>query len=119
MLISMCLYEFSPVAYLTLSREGVITEGNLTCSTLLEMERKKLIKRRFDSFVSHNDRERWNHIFLHLLQDYELRVCELSLKRSDGIGMHARLDCRHIKNGDVSSVRIAIRYIPEIGRAHV
>ncbi len=107
------LYEFSPVGYLTLNREGVITEGNLTCSTLLEMERKKLLNRRFDSFVSHRERERWNHIFLHLLQDYELRVCELSLKRGDGSTMHARLDCRHIKNEEVSSVRVAITDITE------
>ena len=39
------LYEFSPVGYLTLTRDGMIAEVNLTGAALLGTERSKLIGR--------------------------------------------------------------------------
>src|SRR5262245_59220557 len=39
------LYEFSPVGLLTLDREGVIQEANLTFAGLMGINRNKIIKR--------------------------------------------------------------------------
>ncbi len=36
------LYEFAPIGYLTLTRDGTISEVNLTGAALLGMARKKL-----------------------------------------------------------------------------
>jgi len=46
------LYEFSPVGYLTLERNGAIREANLTASQLMGMLRQMLMGRRLESFVT-------------------------------------------------------------------
>ena len=46
------LYDFAPVCYLTLTEDGLIAEANLTCSTLLGVEREKLINRRFAKYIN-------------------------------------------------------------------
>src|SRR5208282_593398 len=61
------LYEFAPIGYLTLTREGMVAEANLTCSALLGVDRKKLLNRRFDGFISSSDKYRWNRHFLNIL----------------------------------------------------
>src|ERR1017187_9959298 len=53
------LYEFAPVGYLTLSREGQIASINLTGSALFGEDRKKLLMRRFEHLIAPVDRERW------------------------------------------------------------
>jgi PAS domain-containing protein len=47
------LYEFAPVAYITVNREGLIKEINLTGSTVLGVDRVKLLKSRFSQFNAH------------------------------------------------------------------
>jgi PAS domain-containing protein len=51
-------YDFAPVGYLTLSREALISEINLTGATLLGKERRKLLHHRFADFVAPEDRVR-------------------------------------------------------------
>ena len=62
------LYEFSPVGYLTLSREGLIDAINLTGATLLGKERKKLLQRRFAGFVAPQDQDSWRQYFMRIMQ---------------------------------------------------
>lgn len=63
------LYEFAPVGYITLSNFGQIIEANLTIATLLGVERKKMLNRRFDSFVAAEDREHYQTHTRHDLAD--------------------------------------------------
>jgi len=102
------LYEFAPVGYLTLSREGMIAEVNLTGASLLGVERKKLINRRFAGFVSVESRDHWDQHFLSVLQHDERQSCELELQHGDGSGFHARLDCQRMEDDGAFSVRIAL-----------
>jgi len=46
------LYEFAPIGYLTLTRDALIAEINLTGAALLGEDRNKLINRRFTAFVA-------------------------------------------------------------------
>jgi PAS domain S-box-containing protein len=46
------LYDFAPVGYFTLARDGAIHQVNLAGANLLGVERGALIKRRFGLFVS-------------------------------------------------------------------
>ena len=50
------LYDFAPVGYFSLTRDGAIHQVNLAGANLLGVERGKLIKRRFGVFVSAQSR---------------------------------------------------------------
>ena len=52
------LYDFAPVGYFTLDRDGVIRQVNLAGARLLGLERSLLLNRRFGQFVSPADRPR-------------------------------------------------------------
>jgi diguanylate cyclase (GGDEF)-like protein/PAS domain S-box-containing protein len=87
------LYEFAPVAYLTLSKKGVITKLNLTGVTLLGQERNKLINKSFRALVITEDQSRWiNHFMVAMNQTDHLSI-ELSLKHGNGTVFQALLDC--------------------------
>ncbi len=102
------LYEFAPVGYLSLTREGMIAEVNLTGTTLLGVDRKKLLNHRFTSFVAPEDRDRWHRHFLNILQRDGHQSCELKLQHGNKSSFHVRMDCLHVKEGRVSLVRIAL-----------
>jgi PAS domain S-box-containing protein len=92
------LYDFAPVGYLTLTREALIAEINLTGATLLGMECSQLMHHRFVHWVAAEDSERWNRFFVSMLQDDERQsCCELVLKRGNGSTFYAHVDCLLIK----------------------
>ena len=112
------LYEFAPVAYLTLSPEAMIDEINLTGAALLGEERKRLIHRRFARFVIHEDRDRWHRHFLRVVLHGDEQRCEVMLQRDDGSRFHAQLDYLRLeKEGGVPMVRLALTDISERKRA--
>jgi PAS domain S-box-containing protein len=104
------LYEFAPIGYLTLTREGMIAGINLTGAALLGMERKKLLNRRLDEFVTAEDRDRWHSHYLNVLRRVGPKVCELVILRNDSTFFHAQLDCQ---SDDTSMMRIALTDITE------
>ena len=102
------LYEFAPVGYLTLTDAGMISEINLTGSTLLKMERKKLLHRRFDSFVDPEYRDRWNQLFTGMSPQSGVN-CELAMKNGEGERFYAQLNCMRLtKEGAARVVRITL-----------
>jgi PAS domain S-box-containing protein len=107
------LYEFAPIGYLTLNREGMIAEVNLTGASLLGMDRSKLLDRRFDSFVTAGDKDRWHSHSLNVFKRVGRKVCELVIQRTDGTYFHAQLDCQRTKSDDASMMRIAFTDISE------
>jgi PAS domain S-box-containing protein len=92
------LYDFAPIGYLTLSREGMINEINLTASDMFGVVRKKLLARRFSQFVVESDRDRWYSHFSSVLKHDQRQQCELDFLRKDGSQFHAK----------VYSIRVAI-----------
>ena len=112
----MDLYDFSPVGHLTLSRDGIINEINLTGASLLGMDRNALIRCRFAPFVVFEDGELWHQHFMSAKNHKEKQSCELSLKRGDGSVFHAKLDSLRMDSGNETSVRIVISDISERSR---
>ncbi|MDP1634651.1 MAG: PAS domain S-box protein, partial [Gallionellaceae bacterium] len=102
------LYEFAPVAYLTLTRDGMIAEVNLTGAGLLGAERKELLNRRFARFVTSDECEHWYRHFAITLQSRAIQSCELALRRNDGSLFHGQLDCLHMQDNGISTIRIAL-----------
>jgi diguanylate cyclase (GGDEF)-like protein/PAS domain S-box-containing protein len=111
------LYEFAPVGYLTLTGEGLISEVNLAGAILLGEERKKMLSRRFDRFVTREDKDRYRRLFVSLMRDDERQTCELALRRGDGSVFHAQLDCRMAAGYKPPLLRVALTDITERKRA--
>ena len=108
------LYDFAPVAYLTLNHQGLISEINLTGAGLLGVERQKLIKCRFAQLIANSDRERWNGCFQDLLINVGYRSGEVRLQRGDGSTFLAQMDCVCQQDEDgVKRVRTVLTDITE------
>jgi signal transduction histidine kinase/ActR/RegA family two-component response regulator len=73
------LYDFAPVGYLTLDREGTISEANLTSASLLGTERSRLIKRRFGLLVSGADAPLFNTFLEKVFKSKRREFCEVTL----------------------------------------
>jgi PAS domain S-box-containing protein len=103
------LYEFAPVGYLTLSEAGLIAECNLTAATLLGVERKQLLNRRFDQFVIAADHDRFQREFVRAMATEEKLGLEVALNHGDGAVTHARLDCLRMgRTATKPTLRIAL-----------
>ena len=108
------LYEFAPVGYCTLTREGLIAEINLTGAAFLGAERKGLIQRRFGAFVAPEDGDRWHRMFLRAMQRDTMQSCEMELRRGDGSRFHAQANCvKVLMEGEIPAVRIVLADITE------
>jgi len=112
------LYEFAPVGYLTLTREGKIVELNLTAAALLGAERNNLLNRHFAVLVAPKDSDRWYLLLKNALErEGEQKNFELMLKRGESY-FHARLDCLPVMTAEQTPVlRITLTDISESKRA--
>ena len=99
------LYDLAPVGYTIISEKGLIMEANLTTSTLLSMNRSRLIKQAFTRFILKEDTDLY---YLHrkkLFETGEPQSCELRLIRADGSDFFwARMDATVMKGSDGTSV---------------
>lgn len=112
------LYEFAPVGYITISREGLISEINLTGATLLGIERSKLLKRRFSQFVAQPDRDRWHRLFLNMMEhthsDSNKHEFGLEMAHADDTRFYAHLNCLPKLSADEAPMlRIALTDITQ------
>ena len=89
-----------PLVILPLQRIGLIAEANLTCSTLLGVERDKLINCRFAKYLLPEDSDRWHLHCLHAKQHRAKQNCELTLRRADDTFFQARLDSLYTEAPD-------------------
>jgi diguanylate cyclase (GGDEF)-like protein/PAS domain S-box-containing protein len=111
-------YDLAPVGYITLGREALIDEINLTGATLLGKERGKLLHKRFAAFVAPEDRDRWDQYFTGVLQQDDKLTCELAVLRADKTRRQVRLDSlRLLKDNQSPVVRIVLTDISENKRS--
>ena len=108
------LYDFAPVGYFTISRNGRITVANLTGAALLGVGRPELIHHGFGRFVAPEEINRWDRHRLDALQQEGTVSCELTLKREDGSTFYARLDSiRTVADDGAFALRTTVADISE------
>ncbi|MEZ6120058.1 MAG: PAS domain S-box protein [Pirellulaceae bacterium] len=86
------LYEFAPVGYLTIQKNGQILEANLTATTLLCIERGKLLNRKFTDFLPPESYEVWQMYLRDVFRNQGLQRCELDMLTAEGTRMTIRLE---------------------------
>lgn len=107
------LYEFAPVAFLTLAENGRILTANHSFSELLGISRETLIDKPFTKYLCPVEADRW-HLFFNNAQIQSARQhCELSLLRNDGRGLIVSLDCRNVLSVDAPIMLLCLTDITE------
>ncbi len=86
------LYDFAPVGYFTLDRNGSILEANLTGARLLGVERGALLEQRFNHYVAREDRDRFHSYYGQLGRSGSTLETEIRLAPRGGLEFYARLE---------------------------
>jgi len=87
------LYDFAPVGYFTISDKGIFLEANLTCATMLGIERSSLINKPLSKFIKREDNNKYYRYILHVFEKHEHKTVELMMVKKDGTEFYAQLEC--------------------------
>ncbi|MDD1620921.1 MAG: EAL domain-containing protein [Methylococcaceae bacterium] len=74
------LFDFAPIAYFTLGRDGVIRQTNFCGEKLLGSERSNLVGRHFVQHISHEERHLFNLFLEKVFTTDGPQRCELTLQ---------------------------------------
>ena len=103
------LYEFAPVGYVTLDRDGSILRANLTLARMLGVDRSELRETRLSNHISRGSQDTLYQHRLAVFADHEdeeaepeiLRhTCELELTTASGALLFVRLRCEYVPVDD-------------------
>jgi diguanylate cyclase (GGDEF)-like protein/PAS domain S-box-containing protein len=86
------LYDYAPVGYFTLARDGTIRQVNLAGANLLGAERGKLIKRRFGGFVSVQSCVTFSTFLEKVFGDQQKEICEVAIQANGHAPLWARIE---------------------------
>jgi signal transduction histidine kinase len=85
------LYNFAPIAYLTLDQSGLIKDINITGCNMLQLEKRLLLNKRFQSFIQKDYKEKF-HVFHERVFTYNTRqVCDLEVVNQKNIKSQVQL----------------------------
>lgn len=103
------LFDHAPVGYLTLDRDGRITEANWTAATEFGVARHAMPGSQFQHFIVPADCDRWQRLQALVLRRGDPKRIELRLRQPDGRPFHAQLDCLRVHNpGSRVQLRVTI-----------
>jgi PAS domain S-box-containing protein len=100
------LYDFAPVGYLTLGRDGAIRTINLTGSRLLRLERARLVGRRLASFVAGTGLAAFDAFLEKVFADRVKQVCRTRIQTENGDALSLHIEA--IRSGDGQECRAVL-----------
>jgi PAS domain S-box-containing protein len=86
------LYDFAPSAYLSLSKIGEILELNFVAANMLGKERSKLIKKRFDFYVSIETQVIFNLFLENAFTTNTKQNCEVIIQTEGNLPIYVYID---------------------------
>lgn len=93
------LYDFAPMGYFTLDRDGGIYSANLAGADLLGVPRARLLGRRFQSFVSPGTRPDFDGFLAKTLLGEPRGPCEVALVPDSGEPRIVRIEATSSPSG--------------------
>ncbi|MGE5294720.1 MAG: ATP-binding protein [Solirubrobacterales bacterium] len=113
------LYDFAPVGYFSIDDQGLILDVNLTGTTLLGVERSRLIHRRFAHFLAPTSRPVFLAFLEKVFTEPGKQVCEASLLYEEGTPFWANLQAGSAASlqGERKWCRMAVSDITALKRA--
>lgn len=94
------LYDFAPVGYFTLARDGTIHQANLAGANLLGVEPNELTQQHMKEFVSSESRAAFYGFFEKLLSGEGKETCELAFEKKGKGLLWARLEATCFEGGN-------------------
>ena len=111
------LYDFAPVGYLTLDREGIIDEANLAGAALLGIARSALINGRFGHFVSAAGRPAFGAFLQKVFESKVRQSCDVTIEVEGHPPLEAELEAIAFESGQ--ACRVAVTDITARKRAEL
>lgn len=92
------LYDHAPVGYVTIGRQCLISEINLTGAAMFGVTRARLIGSRFSKLVAPQDTDRWHRLFLNIMErdGIEKHAFALTMVRADATAIPVLLECQRL-----------------------
>jgi PAS domain S-box-containing protein len=100
------LYDFAPLGYFTLYRDGAISAVNLTGAGLLGIERSRLLGRRFGLFVTEDNRADFTIFLSKVFENRGKEECEVALKKEGNRLLHLQIEALACKSGQECRVAV-------------
>ncbi len=100
------LYDYAPVAYLTLDANGVIEEANLTAAALFRAPRQQLVGMPFQQYVDPEYADNYLRHRASLAQVREKATCELRLRKHGGTIFWGRLESVPVESVEGAGVSL-------------
>ena len=100
------LYDFAPIGYFTLDRNGTISAVNLSGATLLEVERSQLHGRHFGLFVPVNTRPIFSEFLGKVFASRGKESCEVTLTREGNQLLFVQLEAVAFESGQECRVAV-------------
>ena len=107
------LYDFAPVAYFTISDEGLILEANLTAARLLGAERGRLIQQPLTRFILPADQDIYYRYRQAFPEALPAQACELRMLRTGAPPFWARLEASAAQTDGLTVFRFVASDISE------
>jgi len=92
------LYDFSPVAYLTLGECDIMRDVNLTGTSLLGIDRSRMTGLSFKKLIHKEDQDVYYLNRQKLIDTGKRQAYELRMIKKDGSEFHAGVECMIIRN---------------------
>ena len=92
------LFEFAPIGYFTLSKEGEILELNHSGAEMLDKKHQLLKNSRIDSFISDDNKPIFSLFLVKIFNSKAKETCEVTLSRDGNSPMYVKLQGIVTKN---------------------
>jgi signal transduction histidine kinase len=112
--------EFAPVGYVTLDRRGDIRNVNFTGSSLMGVERSRLMNRRFGLFVTAETRPVFTDFFEKVFANKAKESCEVGVRNKGEAELLVQIEGVAAASGDechIVLIDITVRKLAEVALA--